>query len=59
MLDLLPDGTPHEDGFLAESAMTTARRLRLPYSQEELADAIDSPPAAASTRGSRPAPRRG
>ncbi|MFB7479116.1 amidohydrolase [Streptomyces anulatus] len=41
VLELLPDGTPHENGFLAESAMTTARRLRLPYSQEELADAIE------------------
>ncbi|MFF5771886.1 amidohydrolase [Streptomyces californicus] len=41
VLELLPDGTPHEDGFLAESAMTAARRLRLPYSQEELADAIE------------------
>ncbi|MFH9241441.1 amidohydrolase [Streptomyces anulatus] len=41
VLELLPGGTPHENGFLAESAMTTARRLRLPYSQEELADAIE------------------
>ncbi|MFP1624584.1 amidohydrolase [Streptomyces sp. 5K101] len=41
VLDLLPAGVPHENGFLAESAMTAARRLRLPYAQEELADAIE------------------
>lgn len=41
VLDLLPADVPHQDGFLAESAMTAARRLRLPYSQEELADAIE------------------
>ncbi|MFJ5831803.1 amidohydrolase [Streptomyces sp. NPDC093089] len=41
VLDLLPPGVPHQDGFLAESAMTAVRRLRLPYSQEELADAIE------------------
>lgn len=58
VLELLPDGTPHENGFLAESAMTTARRLRLPYSQEELADAIELAARLASTRGSRPVPRR-
>jgi predicted amidohydrolase YtcJ len=40
VLDLLPADVPHQDGFLAESAMTAARRLRLPYSQGELADAI-------------------
>ncbi|MGP3980073.1 amidohydrolase [Streptomyces sp. KR80] len=40
VLDLLPAHVPHQDGFLAESAMTAARRLRLPYSQEELVDAI-------------------
>lgn len=40
VLDLLPAHVPHEDGFLAESAMSAARRLRLPYSQEELAVAI-------------------
>jgi predicted amidohydrolase YtcJ len=40
VLDLLPDGVPHEDGFLAEGAMGAARALRLPYSQEELAAAI-------------------
>ncbi|MYS08360.1 amidohydrolase family protein, partial [Streptomyces sp. SID6041] len=41
VLDLLPPEVPHQDGFLAESAMSAVRRLRLPYSQEELADAIE------------------
>ncbi|MFE2015206.1 amidohydrolase [Streptomyces sp. NPDC059491] len=41
VLDLLPAEVPHQDGFLAESAMTAVRRLRLPYSQEELADAVE------------------
>ncbi|MFD4143295.1 amidohydrolase [Streptomyces sp. NPDC058572] len=41
VLELLPADVPHQDGFLAESAMTAARRLRLPYSQAELADAIE------------------
>ncbi|MFF8841875.1 amidohydrolase [Streptomyces sp. NPDC015127] len=41
VLELLPADVPHQDGFLAESAMTAARRLRLPYSQEEIADAIE------------------
>lgn len=41
VLELLPAGVPHQEGFLAESAMTAARRLRLPYSQQELADAIE------------------
>lgn len=41
VLDLLPAEVPHQDGFLAESAMAAARRLRLPYSQEEIADAIE------------------
>ncbi|WMC90228.1 amidohydrolase [Streptomyces rochei] len=40
VLDLLPVGTPHENGFLAEGAMGAARALRLPYAQEELAEAI-------------------
>ncbi|MEU6995093.1 amidohydrolase [Streptomyces sp. NPDC046465] len=40
VLDLLPDGVPHENGFLAEGAMGAARALRLPYSQHELAEAI-------------------
>ncbi|MDJ0463946.1 amidohydrolase [Streptomyces sp. H27-C3] len=40
VLDLLPADVPHEDGYLAEGAMGAARRLRLPYSQDELADAI-------------------
>ncbi|QOV34270.1 amidohydrolase [Streptomyces ferrugineus] len=40
VLDLLPADIPHEDGFLAERAMGAARALRLPYSQEELAEAI-------------------
>ncbi|MEV8533419.1 amidohydrolase [Streptomyces sp. NPDC051211] len=41
VLDLLPAEAAAQEGFLAESAMTAARRLRLPYSQEELADAIE------------------
>ncbi|MFD3552119.1 amidohydrolase [Streptomyces goshikiensis] len=41
VLDLLPASAAAGQGFLAESAMTAARRLRLPYSQEELADAIE------------------
>ncbi|MGW3417998.1 amidohydrolase [Streptomyces phaeochromogenes] len=40
VLDLLPAELPHEEGFLAEGAMGAARALRLPYSQQELADAI-------------------
>ncbi|MFI9585742.1 amidohydrolase [Streptomyces sp. NPDC052236] len=40
VLDLLPAHVPHTDGYLAEGAMGAARQLRLPYSQEELADAI-------------------
>ncbi|MEU0370283.1 amidohydrolase [Streptomyces sp. NPDC006283] len=41
VLDLLPAGVPHDDGVLVESAMGAVRNLRLPYSQEELADAIE------------------
>ncbi|MER6520138.1 amidohydrolase family protein [Streptomyces sp. NPDC001553] len=41
VLDLLPASAAAGGGFLAESAMTAARRLRLPYSQAELADAIE------------------
>lgn len=41
VLDLLPADVPHQDGYLVESAMAAARRLRLPCSQEELADAIE------------------
>ncbi|MYV48293.1 amidohydrolase [Streptomyces sp. SID2888] len=40
VLDLLPDGVPDENGFLAEGAMGAARALRLPHSQDELAAAI-------------------
>lgn len=40
VLDLLPAGLPHEEGFLAEAAMGVARALRLPHAQEDLADAI-------------------
>ncbi|MEY2242655.1 amidohydrolase [Streptomyces sp. BF23-18] len=40
VLDLLPTGLPHEEGFLAEGAMAVARALRLPHSQEDLAEAI-------------------
>ncbi|WP_028192793.1 amidohydrolase [Salinispora pacifica] len=41
VLDLLPADIPHQDGFLAEGAMAAARRLRLPYAQTELADAVE------------------
>ncbi|GKQ36004.1 amidohydrolase [Streptomyces sp. A012304] len=41
VLDMLPADVPHEDGLLVESAMGAVRRLRLPYSQAELADAIE------------------
>ncbi|WP_407554461.1 amidohydrolase [Streptomyces sp. Pv4-95] len=41
VLDLLPADIPHQDGYLVEGAMGAARRLRLPCSQEELADAIE------------------
>lgn len=40
VLELLPAGITHEDGFLAEGAMAAARALRLPHSQQDLADAI-------------------
>lgn len=40
VLDLLPADIPHENGFLAEQAMGAARALRLPYAQEDLAEAI-------------------
>ncbi|MEV7615012.1 amidohydrolase [Streptomyces sp. NPDC089799] len=41
VLDLLPAEIAGQGAFLAESAMTAARRLRLPYSQTELADAVE------------------
>ncbi|MFJ3583260.1 amidohydrolase [Streptomyces sp. NPDC090127] len=41
VLDLLPVDVPHEDGLLVEGAMGAVRRLRLPYAQEELADAVE------------------
>ncbi|MFF7779053.1 amidohydrolase [Streptomyces tanashiensis] len=41
VLDLLPAGVPHQDGFLAEGAMAAARRLRLPYAQTDIADAVE------------------
>lgn len=41
VLDLLPADIPHQDGFLAEGSMAAARRLRLPYAQTELADAVE------------------
>ncbi|MFG2620766.1 amidohydrolase [Streptomyces sp. NPDC048507] len=41
VLDLLPDGVPHRDGFLAEGAMAAARGLRLPYAQSDIADAVE------------------
>ncbi|MFD3545599.1 amidohydrolase [Streptomyces sp. NPDC058655] len=41
VLDRLPAHVPHENGFLAEGAMSAARALRPPYSQAELADAVE------------------
>ncbi|MFJ1865089.1 amidohydrolase [Streptomyces sp. NPDC088097] len=41
VLALLPADVPHLEGFLAESAMAAARRLRLPYAQSEIADAVE------------------
>ncbi|PRH78064.1 amidohydrolase [Streptomyces solincola] len=41
VLDRLPAGVPHQDGFLAEGAMSIARSLRPPYTQAELADAVE------------------
>ncbi|MCX5386281.1 amidohydrolase [Streptomyces sp. NBC_00083] len=41
VLALLPFEVPHQGGFLAESAMTAARRLRLPYAQSDIADAVE------------------
>ncbi|MGW8330037.1 amidohydrolase [Streptomyces sp. NPDC055897] len=41
VLELLPAGVPHRDGFLAEGAMAAVRRLRLPYAQADLADAVE------------------
>ncbi|WP_240135659.1 amidohydrolase [Streptomyces sp. MUM 178J] len=41
VLEMLPGDVPHQGGFLAESAMTAARRLRLPYAQTEIADAVE------------------
>ncbi|GGT12827.1 amidohydrolase [Streptomyces toxytricini] len=41
VLAMLPADVPHQDGLLVESAMGAVRRLRLPYSQADLADAIE------------------
>ncbi|MFD7412778.1 amidohydrolase [Kitasatospora purpeofusca] len=41
VLELLPAGVPHQDGFLVESAMAEVRRRRLPYAQTEIADAVE------------------
>ncbi|MER5868366.1 amidohydrolase [Streptomyces sp. NPDC002044] len=41
VLDRLPAHVPHENGFLAEGAMSAARALRPPYAQTELADAVE------------------
>ncbi|MFI0240517.1 amidohydrolase [Streptomyces sp. NPDC016845] len=41
VLDLLPADVPHHDGFLAERAMERARKLRLPFAQTEIADAVE------------------
>ncbi|MEU3788282.1 amidohydrolase [Streptomyces fructofermentans] len=40
VLDRLPADIAHDQGFLAEGAMGAARALRLPYAQQELAEAI-------------------
>lgn len=41
VLALLPDGTPHREGVLAESGMAAVRALRMPYARDELASAIE------------------
>ncbi|HEY0636694.1 MAG TPA: amidohydrolase [Pseudonocardiaceae bacterium] len=41
VLALLPPGTPHENGMLAEQGMADVRRLRQPYAAAELADAVE------------------
>lgn len=51
VLDLLPADVPHQDGFLAESAMTAARRLRLPYSQGSSRTRSSVRPRPVSRRG--------
>ncbi|MFG2804168.1 amidohydrolase [Streptomyces massasporeus] len=51
VLDLLPAGIPHENGFLAEQAMGAARALRLPHAQEDLAEAIGRAARACLTEG--------
>ncbi|AJE83735.1 putative amidohydrolase family protein [Streptomyces albus] len=40
VLHQLPDGIPHQDGFLAEGPMAAVRALRPPYTQQELAAAL-------------------
>lgn len=58
VLDLLPGLVPHEGAFLAEGAMGAARALRLPHSQEELAEAIGRAARACLAEESPRAPRR-
>lgn len=38
----LPNGVRHHDGLLVESGMAEVRGLRMPYAEEELADAIEA-----------------
>jgi len=42
VLRLLPEGTEHEQGFLAESGMAAVRALRQPYGIGELVNAIEA-----------------
>ncbi|MBC3984304.1 amidohydrolase [Streptomyces sp. AC536] len=51
VLALLPPGTEHRDGLLAESGMAAARAARMPYSLAELTDAIESAGRACLTEG--------
>jgi predicted amidohydrolase YtcJ len=42
VLDLLPPGTPHENGVLFEADMSLVRALRMPYSIAELVGGIET-----------------
>lgn len=42
VLDLLPPGTTHRAGLLAESGMAAVRAARMPYPLSELTDAIET-----------------
>ncbi|WP_236073109.1 amidohydrolase [Streptomyces tardus] len=40
VLRMLPDGVPHRDGVLVEAGAAAVRKLRMPYSTDELAGAV-------------------